>query len=542
MTIPILLPSPQELGLPAKYKAWRPNQDVAIVEGLKSKKRVVVQVQRTGSGKTCTIMVQTILSEDKRCVILTASKGLQDQYADEWQEYGLVDLRGKGSYSCDGITDATCDDGALSKCAFAGSSACSYTAALQAAREARVVVTNYACWIALNKYGQGLGHVDVLMCDEAHNAPAEIAKAMRIQISARECEMMKRDWPDDANRFDMTVWKHWAHVSFLIVENEIERLKKVMDKHSRPDSKLVTEYKHFRNLSRKLADLATCKAENWICDEWTYGYQFDPIQPEDYAERILFRNIERIYMTSGTVRPKTIRMCGFKEEDVDYFDYPSPVAKHRSPFIHIKTGIEVKYGMPEAKKLKLVQWIDRIIESRLDRKGIIHTANFELRDFIKEHSEWGSFMETNYKDSGETTMDVIHRFKAMLPPAVLISPSVTTGYDFPYDACRYQIIAKLPFPNQTSKIEIARRKLDQNRGAYHMMQSLAQAFGRGDRAEDDYQEVFVLDALMPWAKRRWGKLAPVWLWHYYTESNTIPPPIDLDELSERGGLKRHERH
>jgi hypothetical protein len=37
-------------------------------------------------------------------------------------------------------------------------------------------------------------------------------------------------------------------------------------------------------------------------------------------------------------------------------------------------------------------------------------------------------------------------FKRRKAPAFLVSPSMTTGWDFPYDQCRWQIIAKVPIP------------------------------------------------------------------------------------------------
>lgn len=523
----MVLPAPIDIGLPPEYKSWRPHQDKAIMDGLESKKRVVVQVQRQGAGKTVTYMAQSILAEDKRVVILTTNKGLQDQLVDEWESYGVADIRGKSSYPCECMPGSSCEEGSISKCAYAGSSMCGHQAAVLAAKEARILSTNYPCWIASNKYGQGFGHFDIMICDEAHNAPEEVAKAMRIQLSQNEMDMMKREWVDERSIFDMEAWKHWAAVSFKIADNQLTNLKEQLDKPGKPKPSLVKEFKHFRNLTRKLADLATCKASGWVCDEWIHGYQFDPIDASAYAERLLFRQIERVILTSGSAGPKTAELLGFDSNNVDYYDYPSEINKAKSPFVYLRTGVEVKYDTSESELRKLVKWIDRIIESRMDRKGIIHTSNFKLMRFIRKHSNYSQFMIDNDPQDGFTTSEQIAKFRDQLPPAVLVSPSVTTGYDFPYDDCRYQIIAKLPFPDQNSKIERARRKLDPERGAHRMMQSLAQAFGRGDRASDDYQEVFVLDALMPWAKRRFGHLAPAWLWKYYTPADDIPPALEI---------------
>lgn len=527
------IPTPKQLGLPSKFSQWRKSQWQAIQDGLESVRRFVAQVQRTGAGKTLTYMTQAHLATDSRIVINTATKGLQDQLIDDWGEFGVADIRGKSSYTCDGLPGHTCEEGSISKCMYKGSSMCQWSAAMHAAKETRILSTNYPCWISSNKYGQGFGKFDLMICDEAHNAPAEVAKAMRIQLSDREMSLLKRDWPEHGLRGDIASWKHWAAVSERLSDKLLAEMKEQLDMPGVPKQKLVNDYRQMKNLDRKLADIATCRPEKWIVDEWTYGYQFDPIEASAYAERILFRGIDKVILTSGTIRPKTLEMLGIGHKDYEFFDYPSNIDPARSPLIHLQTKIRVNANTPDWEKKLLVKWIDRIIESRHDRKGIIHTANFKLRDFIMANSKYGpsgryNCMVTNRKGLGETTSEVIAQFKAMTAPAVLVSPSVTTGYDFPYDACRYQIIAKLPYDNVFSKLEQARTEIDPQQSAYKMLQSFMQAVGRGDRAEDDMQEVFVLDENIATALWRNKELVPSWLPAYMQTLNEIPPPLELN--------------
>jgi len=118
---------------------------------------------------------------------------------------------------------------------------------------------------------------------------------------------------------------------------------------------------------------------------------------------------------------------------------------------------------------------------------------------------------------------VIKQFKAKKPPAILVSPSVTTGYDFPGDDCRVQIIAKLPYPDLfSSKVERARSEEDPKRGIYQMWLTLAQMFKRADRSNNDFQEVFILDNNIEREMAMNADLAPSWLPVYYRKVFEIP--------------------
>jgi Rad3-related DNA helicase len=172
-----------------------------------------------------------------------------------------------------------------------------------------------------------------------------------------------------------------------------------------------------------------------------------------------------------------------------------------------------------------VNKIDQIIDRRLDRKGIIHTVSYARVDLIKQWSRHRDIMMTHQT---ATTRDVVADFKRARAPAVLVSPSMATGWDFPYDECNYQIIGKVPFPDSRDKVLQARTKIDPVYSYYITMQSLVQASGRGMRAEDDICETIVVDDHISWFIGKWGAtLAPAWFRQAYKISRTIPEAVKL---------------
>jgi len=524
----MLIPTPKQLGLPDRYQTWRPHQDRAILDGLECKKRFAVQVQRQGRGKTLTYMTQMLLSKGKRVVVLTSNKALQDQALEEWSAFGLVDIRGKSSYDCDGYPGYKCEHGSVAKCIYKGSAMCGHYSAVSAAQSTDRLITNYSCWIASHKYGKGFGTFDVMICDEAHSAAGEVAKAMQVQISEREVsDLMECSWPEKGLRDDLEAWKHWAKVHFTLAEQRLQRLKIEIEKQDKPRTSDIKDLQAYNSLTRKLADISTCKVKDWVVDEWMHGYQFDPIDPSPASDRLLFLGIPKVILTSGSIRPSTLTKNGIAKGDYEFFEYPSDSDPARSPVMHLHTGVKVNRNVQPFELKRLVRYIDRVIESRSDRKGIIHTASFKLRDFIWQHTAFQKQMHTNFRN-GPPTSEVIAKFKAdKNPGAILISPSITTGVDFPYDACRYQIVAKMPYQDMSSKVTRARMELNKDHLGEEMMQTFAQIIGRGDRADDDFQEVFVLDDCYEYAMWRYADYAPVWLPSMCREISEIPPAPEL---------------
>lgn len=525
-------PTPQEIGLPSKFKLWRPNQPRVIMDSIGSKKRVKIQLQEAGDGKTVSYMSVPLLKPNMRAVICTVNKQLQDQLYYDFNEIGVADLRGRSTYDCVGRPGYNCEIGALAKCPFKGSDVCPADGAKSAAFEADIVSTNYACWTAANHYGQGLGKRDLLILDEAHEAPTQLANAMQVRVTEHDVDTVKVDWPDHRSRKDMESWKHWSMVTQSLADTRLAELDIQMSTSGgakRLKRGELDRLRALKNMSRKLADIAVCKASNWVVEEQNNGYVFDVVDAGQFAERILFNKIPSVIATSGTIQPAIIEDLNIDPDDYDFFTYQSNRNPARSPFYWLKTLSMNRHVQDWEIVKRIVGRIDEIIEERIDRKGIIHTANKHIRDLIMQHSRFKKYMVSNQYGQWMhmPTGQLVEDFKRMQAPVWFTSASLGTGVDLIYDQCRVQIVAKLPFGDRGSKVEEAREELDKLRGMKQMFQRLAQQFGRALRAEDDWQELFCLDDLLPWAMWKFADLVPPSITPYYRPITSIPPAPEM---------------
>jgi hypothetical protein len=134
--------------------------------------------------------------------------------------------------------------------------------------------------------------------------------------------------------------------------------------------------------------------------------------------------------------------------------------------------------------------------------------SYERAKLIYARSKWQSIIEIHDRRSAK---DSIHRFKSAPAPRVLLSPSVGTGWDFPMDQARFQIVAKLPFIDSRQEVVKARIRTDKSYSDYVAMVSLIQMAGRGVRSSSDYCRTYLIDDnWSAWFYPRNKKLVPRW--------------------------------
>ena len=227
--------TPRDLGL--WVDNWRHQQWAAIeqaVEAFSSGKRFVSYALQVGSGKSLVgAAVARILQEagevKGRTVVLTAFKGLQDQYLTDGASLGMADIRGKGNYTCKEY-GVSCEDAWVmcggrkenQTCALDG-----YKAAYMQALGSKLVVTNYDYWCRVPTLAEG---TDLLILDEAHDADSAVCDTLRVgigditfrQIGGEKCRF---EWPSPSLGWEMEALPRLLYVVRQVVEDLKQRVK-----------------------------------------------------------------------------------------------------------------------------------------------------------------------------------------------------------------------------------------------------------------------------------------------------------------------------
>jgi ATP-dependent DNA helicase DinG len=384
-------PPPYAFGLPAHFTSWRPDQVKAFQLILDSPTRFVALNMPTGSGKSLSYMAAiALLPTDCRGVVLTSTKGLQDQAASDFLELGLTDVRGQSNYACKAMQpggewqslrgqvsiDPGCNEGpchAGAKCTLK-EAGCTYYDLLRQGRQGHVL-TNYALWLAQTMYGQGLGDSpDVLVLDEAHQAVDELAGCLTIEIPHWLLQSTQTK-PLAGTHIGIPAWRTWGVHNY-------KALSGLLDSLGAPKSSADAKYKaKLTKLHRLLFRVSQMSGTGeWVEDHGTEAFRFECLRPEKYAESLLFQGARKVVFTSATLTPKTLQMLGVPG-DVTYWECPSSFPVARRPVYYIPTT-KVDSRMTQYHVNEWIMRLDQILDQRPNVKGIIHTISYKRRDQI----------------------------------------------------------------------------------------------------------------------------------------------------------------
>lgn len=499
-----------------------------------SDKRFHLICAPTGFGKSPTYIASALLNEGRTC-ILTSTKGLQEQLIKDFREVGLVDVRGMNSYPCIAwedfnlTRDTKCNNGpchARIPCKHKNGG-CLYYDAFRAACGSRIIITNYSYYMHINRFSEGLGNFSLLILDEAHDAPDELSSFASVVLDTADLGALLDDGRHpEPKRATYGEWRKWAIDGAAVCDNRFnqssDRIRDAAERGRSIPQHVLYRVGQLKQLKRKLDTVATMSGE-WCISREGRELKFEPVWPRQFAEPFLFRSTEKVVLYSATIRPKTAHLLGIGLDQFEFHDYPSSFPVERRPVIHVPT-ISVVHSTSDEEYEQWVNRVDQIIRQRLDRKGIIHTTSYARRDVLVNSSEFRGKMLWHGSDETAATVE---KFRRSPSPLILVSPSLTTGWDFPYADCQYQIIGKVPFPDFTSIIAKAREKVDPGYGKYVAAQTLVQTTGRGMRAADDQCETIIIDDNVAWFVRRDREYFPSWWLDSYRQSATIPKPLPL---------------
>lgn len=521
--------TPQDFGLPEQFGSYRPAQLEAFEYYGSSNKRCVAMGKPPGSGKSATAFTLAKMCGG-RAVILTADLGLQDQYVQDFEGSGLVDMRGRSNFAC--WSGGTCEQGALLGCK--EKLDCPYLCKLREWQASEIGLTSYAWWLTMAKLGRMREEdkPDLLILDEAHKAEEWLSKSLDFSIGEWECGNigLKLQYKGES----LEDWKTQA----LLIQDRAEQAL-VQAKHrlatGHPGQRLtlLKEIKRLDTLADRAGRVRDVDDGNWIIDRregQNEGrvWHFECVWPGRYRERLL-QNVKRVVFLSATLRPKTLALLGVARSDYEFKEWGRQFPAKNGPVIYLPT-VRVNSKIDEEGRTKWLDRIEQITGSRNDRRGLIHSVSYarakEISESLKQIGR-NCIVNGAADPDSSTARQAFELFKRGPVDGILCSPSFSTGWDFKGKTAEYQIIAKLPIKDMRSKLMQARRERDPQYEDYLAAQDLVQACGRVQRSETDKGETLIIDNSIEWFYRKAEEFFPRW-WKYRKETQ-LPKALPLLE-------------
>lgn len=517
--------APCDLELPEKFRQFREVQcelvDFVLYGPEKNGevRRFMMCGAPPGSGKTLVAQAIAKMSGAKT-VILTATKALEDQIVNDG--FLCSNIRGKANYQCEDYDQLhteqrwNCDEGLEHACQFADRPVCPYRARLLEAQDARVVVTNVAYWLharANNRHALETADepIELLIADEMHLAFNALAGFLGVWVSNQDLrrfadkevrEALAESKGEESGRLE----PRWTDALVEVWKNVTRRMREIAREYETEAqaSRGSKEYRALEKLSGNLARIVThAQAEelsreermregekpNWLWRLTKSGIAFDCIWPGRYAERYLWSGVPRVVGLSASLRPKALGLLNMRQGDYWFREWARIFPAELSPVYWVPTG-RMGHKTPTEEKWKSIVRADEIYDEWREYKGIVHTTSYQNAEWYQANCKWGRHMVLS--KPGEQGI-AAEKYKLARAPCLLVSPSFTTGWDFPEEDCGFQHIPKLPFPDRSDPVLLARVEDDDSYYSYLTMQTLFQACGRKSRRPDQRCTTIITD-------------------------------------------------
>lgn len=341
-------------------------------------------------------------------------------------------------------------------------------------------------------------------------------------------------------------WREWA-------DNAYEQVRTYTFKPGVDDDlHRIKEQKRHNLLVAKLRLLRDgLESGHWVYVGDRRSVAFKPVTVSALGQDRLWRHGGKWLLMSATVisADEMLESLGWDDEkEWRLVKCPSTFPAENRKVI-IWPVANMTYKEKEESWPKVVDAVGKVIDQHLGERVLVHSTSYELTrvivEGISEIREIGGvgeaedrialafgevrnfrspvFCADNNPSSSRpvftytNSADKDSALAAFLssPGAILVAPSMDRGIDLPGDACRAQIICKVPFLNLKDK-QVSTRLYGGGRAgktwyAVNAIRTIVQMTGRAVRSENDWAVCYVLDS--QFVSNLWGmnrRLFPEW--------------------------------
>ena len=422
--------------------------------------------------------------------VLTITKALQDQYERLFADMQV--LKGKSNYQCSVDTNFTVD---IAPCLFVdklkrdcwSKNACAYYSARNKSITSRFSVFNYTMFMCLPEH---LKQRQFLICDEAAELEDEIVKNYSIDIRTKVIGNLLPDYERAVDVDNLSSVKQFINELCPLLYDKIQELeKKISGKKKTPIASDVAKLTNAKTLHGQISTAL----ENWnqceyIAEKTKTGITVSPLKVDKLSKE-LFDCADKILLMSATIIDPANFAKSLGITDYAYIEMPSTFDAAKAPIV-----VSSKYKMNRSNWEKLMptfkNTILQICSNHKNDKGIIHTHNMEITNYLRQHLKDARFL---VREQGVANQEILEQHISAQQNTVLVSPSMTHGVDLKDDLARFQIIVKAPFLPLNSKRIKRLFDMDSQWYANRMLTTVIQAAGRGIRSVDDHCVTYILD-------------------------------------------------
>ena len=491
-----------------------------LKKSIMSGKRYCLLNLPTGTGKSFISVAmfanwyKNFVNSSAKFDILTNSKILQQQYLKDFEF--INNYKGRSNYYCEKY-DTDCGNGKeLCRVLKSPCDSCPYDIAKNKWLVGNIGLTNFHLFNTLSLYQTDVlkrRESNVLIIDESHDFESVYSDFLSTKISAKtlkKCGFNLKELETIDDKFISKIKYLDKYLEFL-ERKLIPMLKdkqnqfEIEIKNSSPKKK-VELGNYMQNIEGKLLsfnhlfesykndpsnivlDVITNKNDKMYSGielvtqhVWVY----------EYIHEYVWKHYDHIIFMSASILDKKMFsfINGLEDNLTSYYEIPTPFSANNRKIYYMKIG-KMSWSSKEETFQKQIPWIKKILAKYKNNKGIIHTTNYEITEWLKNNivDERLLFHETDDRN------EILEKHLTSTTPTVLVSPSMMSGIDLKDDLARFQILLKVPYPNISSNKIKARQKTNSDWYTWKTVVDTLQMYGRSTRSDTDFSDTYILDS------------------------------------------------
>ena len=511
-------------------KQYRPGQRECIetiLTHFNNGCKTIILEAPTGSGKSA--IGYTIAQFFRDSYYITPVKVLQDQLSVDFSETDkhikttpMIELKGRNAYICKypeefggkPISTTYCDDG---ECHRQGESKldccmekriCLYYNQVYKAMESKICLMNFSSFLFQTMLPMRFGKRELLIIDEGHETEDTLMKFVEISIS--DFILHKNGIILPQKETVQEYLNYFDEIDLVgILGRKVQEAK--LDNNIKLENDLNKILMNLRIL-RKL-DLQYWISEYKVNKNNTHTVSLKPLFIDEFAKQYVFNLAEHILIMSATILNKKVicNSLGINQDESKFIAVGSYFPKENRPIYYKPSG-----SMSFKNKVNtipiLLKDVEKICNEHNNERGIIHTHNFEIANYILENcSKKLKDRLIFQKDLGiNDDKKIMLQLHSQKSDSILIAPAMHIGLDLKDDLGRFQIICKVPYPSLADKQIAARLEIDHDFYDYRVALKISQCYGRIIRHQDDYGKTYILDQDFRWFYKKSSNMLPKW--------------------------------
>jgi len=273
------------------------------------------------------------------------------------------------------------------------------------------------------------------------------------------------------------------------------------------ESRRVQNYKEYGRINSRFERIINARndidanRENFIINDPDLengkfkSISIKPLDISDFTDSF-FETEYQIFMSATIDREGFCENMGMDPSQVAFIDTPKspfPLKNRKIDFLDVgKLG----QSADESTELSVMQKINKLLSKHSDERGLILTSSksrcWTIKNSLSKKNKSRIRICHSENPFGKTQDDIVQEH-AEDPTGVLLSSSLWEGVDLKDDLSRFQIIAKVPYPNygeKRTKVKMSKFPLWYNS---QTLMKLLQGFGRSIRSDNDWAKTYVLD-------------------------------------------------